>query len=94
MSMPCASGEKTMQPTPASPRTSSSPGSIQRLSSEYDGWWIRSGVPRSSRIAAAATVRSGEYDEMPAYSALPWRTAVSSAPIVSSSGVSGSLRCE
>ena len=29
---------------------------------------------------------------MPAYSALPDRTAVSSAPIVSSSGVSGSNR--
>ena len=34
----------------------------------------------------------GEYDEMPAYSARPDRTAVSSAPIVSSSGVSGSKR--
>ena len=37
-------------------------------------------------------VRSAEYDEMPAYRALPDRTAVSSAPMVSSSGVSGSKR--
>ena len=35
-----------MQPTPSSPSVSSSSGSIQRFSSEYDGWWIRSGVPR------------------------------------------------
>ena len=38
-----------MQPTPSSPSTSSSSGSIQRLSSEYDGWWISSGVPSSRR---------------------------------------------
>ena len=49
---------------------------------------------RRRRIAAASRVCCGEYDEMPTYSALPWRTAVSSAPIVSSSGVSGSKRCE
>ena len=55
-----------MQPTPSSPSVSSSPSSIQRLSSEYDGWWISSGVPRSPRIAAASRVFSGEYDEMPA----------------------------
>ena len=66
VSIPCASGEKPMQPTPSSPSVSSSSGSIQRLSSEYDGWWIRSGVPRSRRIAAASRVFSGEYDEMPA----------------------------
>ena len=42
----------------------------------------------------ASSVRWAEYDEMPAYSALPWRTAVSTAPRVSSSGVSGSRRCE
>jgi hypothetical protein len=64
------------------------------LSIEYDGWWISSGVPRSRRIAAASRVRSGEYDEMPAYVARPERTAVSRAPIVSSSGVSGSDRWE
>ena len=50
--------------------------------------------PRSRRIAAASRVFSAEYDEIPAYSALPARTAESSAPIVSSSGVSGSKRCE
>ena len=43
-------------------------------------------------IAAASAVRSAEYDEIPAYSARPDRTAVSSAPMVSSSGVSGSAR--
>ena len=43
-------------------------------------------------MVAASWVRSGEYDEMPAYSARPDRTAVSSARIVSSSGVSGSKR--
>ena len=60
-----------MQPTPSSPRVSSSPSSIQRLSIEYDGWWISSGVPSSARIAAARSVRSGEYDEIPAYNARP-----------------------
>ena len=66
MSMPCASGEKQMQPTPSSPSVSSSSGSIQRFSREYDGWWMRSGVPSASRIAYASRVFSGEYDEMPA----------------------------
>ncbi len=83
-----------MQPTPSSPSVSSSPSSTHRLSIEYDGWWISSGVPRSARIAAARPVRSGEYDEIPAYNARPETTAVCSAPIVSSSGVSGSARCE
>ena len=45
-------------------------------------------------IRAASWVIPGEYDEMPAYNALPWCTAVASAPIVSSSGESGSNRCE
>ena len=40
-----------MQPTPSSPTASSRSGSIQRFSIEYDGWWMRSGVPRSRRIA-------------------------------------------
>jgi len=31
---------------------------------------------------------------MPTYSALPWRTRVSSAPTVSAIGVTGSTRCE
>ena len=75
---------------PSSPSTLVSPPSIQRFSMEYDGWWIRSGVPRPRKIAAASRVRSAEYEEMPAYKALPLRTAVSSADIVSSSGVSGS----
>ena len=66
VSIPWASGEKTMQPIPSSPRVSSSSGSIQRLSSEYDGWWITQGVPSSRRIAAASRVFSAEYDEMPA----------------------------
>ncbi len=48
-----------MQPTPSSPSVSSSPSSIQRLSSEYDGWWMSSGVPRSRRIAAASAVFAG-----------------------------------
>ena len=66
VSIPCASGEKPMQPTPSSPSVSSSSGSIHRFSSEYDGWWMSSGVPRRSRIAYASRVFSGEYDEMPA----------------------------
>ena len=41
-------------------RVSSRPSSTQRFSIEYDGWWISSGVPRSARIAAARSVRSGE----------------------------------
>ena len=84
-----------MHPAPTSSSVSSSrSSSIQRLIIEYDGWEISNGVPRSSRIAAACRVRSELYDEIPTYSARPERTAVSSAPIVSSSGVSGSKRCE
>jgi len=41
---------------------------------------------------AASAVCPAEYDEMPAYSALPERTAVSRARTVSSTGVSGSKR--
>jgi hypothetical protein len=67
--MPWASGEKAMQPRPSSSSTSSSegsPSSTQRLSIEYDGWWMSSGTPRSRMTAAASRVRSAEYDEMPA----------------------------
>ena len=45
-----------MQPAPSSPSTSSKSGSIQRFKNEYDGWWIRSGVPSLRRIAAASRV--------------------------------------
>ena len=79
-----------MQPMPCSSSSSAGPPSIQRFSIEYDGWWISSGVPRSRAIVAASCVFVAEYDEMPAYSALPERTARSSAIIVSSIGVSGS----
>ncbi len=92
--MPWASGENPMHPMPSSSSVPSRSGSIQRFSIEYDGWWISSGVPSERRMAAASRVLADEYEEMPAYSALPWRTAVSSAPMVSSSGVSGSKRCE
>ena len=54
------SPEKTMQPMPSSPSVSSNSGSIHRFSIEYDGWWIRSGVPRSRRSAAASRVLSAE----------------------------------
>ncbi len=81
-----------MQPIPCSSSSSSRPFSIQRLSMEYEGWWISSGVPSSRAIDAASLVLVAEYDEMPAYSARPDRTAVSSAVIVSSTGVSGSKR--
>ncbi len=47
VSMPCASGEKTMQPMPSRSSTSSRSSSIQRFSSECDGWWMSSGVPMS-----------------------------------------------
>ena len=43
-------------------------------------------------MVAASRVLSAEYDEIPAYRARPLRTAVSSAVIVSSTGVSGSKR--
>ncbi len=93
MSMPWASGENAMHPTPRSSRVSSSPSvSIQRLSIEYDGWWMSSGVPRSARIRAASRASSSGYDEMPTYNALPDCTAECRAPIVSSSGVVGSGR--
>jgi hypothetical protein len=55
--MPWPSGENTMQPTPSSPSASSSSGSIQRFSSEYEGWWISSGVPSSRSRPAASRVR-------------------------------------
>ena len=32
---------------------------------------MSSGVPRSRRIAIASSVRCAEYEEIPAYSALP-----------------------
>ena len=52
--------------TPAGPSAFSEGSSIQRLSIEYDGWWISSGVPRSARIAAAdrAVVRWAAIDVM------------------------------
>ncbi len=34
--------------------------SIQRLSIEYDGWWISSGVPSSRAMVAASRVFSAE----------------------------------
>ena len=92
MSRPCASAVNTMQPMPCSSSSSSRPFSIQRFSIEYDGWWISNGVPSSRAIVAASWVFVGEYDEMPAYSARPDRTAVSRACIVSSTGVSASKR--
>ena len=92
MSRPWASAVNTMQPMPCSSSSSRRSFSIQRLSIEYDGWWISSGVPSSRAIVAASRVFSALYDEMPAYSARPDRTAVSRAPIVSSSGVSASKR--
>ena len=54
-----------MQPAPSDSSVPSRSGSIQRLSSEYEGWWMRSGVPSECRISAAARVRSAEYEEMP-----------------------------
>ena len=66
MSSPWASAVKTMQPMPCSSSSSSRSSSIQRLSMEYDGWWISSGVPSSRAIVAASLVFAAEYDEMPA----------------------------
>jgi hypothetical protein len=60
VSIPWAIGENAMQPTPVSSRVSSRPSSTQRLSIEYDGWWISSGVPRALRISTAFLVRCGE----------------------------------
>ena len=65
VSIPWASGENAMQPTPSSPSASSSSCSIQRLRSEYDGWWITNGVRSSRRIDAASRVLAAEYEEMP-----------------------------
>jgi hypothetical protein len=49
---------------------------------------------RRAGFASASRVFSAEYDDTPAYRALPCCTALARAPIVSSSGVSGSKRCE
>ena len=94
VSRPCASGVKAIAPMPSCFSTPVRPSSTQRLRIEYDGWWITSGVPRLRATAAAVAVRSALYDEMPTYSALPCRTSVSRAPMVSSIGVTGSTRCE
>ena len=84
-----------MHPAPIGSSVSSRwSSSIHRLNIEYDGWWINSGTPSAARRRAAWTVRSEEYEEIPTYSALPCSTAVTNAPIVSSSRVSGSKRCE
>ena len=91
---PCANGENPMQPTPSSRSASSSSSSIQRFSMLYEGWWMRSGTCSSRRSAAASRLRAAEYDEIPTYKAFPSWTALASAPIVSSRGVSGSNRCE
>ena len=72
VSRPWASGENAMQPAPTSSKASSRwSSSVHRLSIEYDGWWMSSGTLCSASSAAACRVRSDEYDEMPAYSALP-----------------------
>ena len=47
-----------MQPIPSSWSTSSRPSSIQRLISEYDGWWMRIGVPSDRMIRTASCVCS------------------------------------
>ena len=47
-------------PRPSCSQDSSTSGSIQRFSSEYDGWWISSGVPSPRAIAAASSVRSAQ----------------------------------
>ncbi len=60
MSSPWASAVNTMQPMPCSSSSSSRPFSIQRLSMEYDGWWISSGVPSSRAIGAASLVLAAE----------------------------------
>jgi hypothetical protein len=70
-----ASAVTAMQPIPFSSSSSSRSVSIQRLSMEYDGWWISRGVPSSRAIVAASWVFLAEYDEMPAYRALPEATA-------------------
>ena len=49
-----------MQPMPFPRSVSSSSGSIQRFSIEYDGWWITIGVPSARMIAAASCVLSAE----------------------------------
>ena len=54
-----------MQPIPSAPSVSSSSGSIQRFSIEYEGWWISGGVPSPRRIAAASAVCPASYEEIP-----------------------------
>ena len=44
---------------PCSSSSSRRSSSIQRFSSEYDGWWISSGVPSSRAIVAASRVFGG-----------------------------------
>ena len=54
-----------MQLMPSSSSVARSSSSIQRFSSEYDGWWMTNGVPSARRIAAASAVLTAEYDEIP-----------------------------
>ena len=71
VSRPWASAVNAMAPMPFSASASVRPPSIQRLSSEYDGWSMTNGVPSLCAIAAASRVRSAEYDDTPTYRAFP-----------------------
>jgi len=62
--MPCASAVKAIAPIPTFASTVSRLSSIQRLTSEYEGWWMISGVPSRFAIVAASAVWMAEYEEM------------------------------
>ncbi|MNE81053.1 hypothetical protein D3C80_1776760 [compost metagenome] len=94
VSNPCASGVKAITPAPSPSVMSSKSFSTQRLSRLYAGWCISNGTFHSLSNAAISRVFTPEYEEMPMYNALPCCTAVANALAVSSSGVSGSKRCE
>ena len=60
-------------------------GMSQDDQATLDERWMRHAFALAERA-------QGEYDEIPTWRARPERTAVASAPIVSSSGVVGSKR--
>jgi hypothetical protein len=77
-----------------STRTSSSSRSIQRFSSGVRRLGDEAGSAEAPEDRRGLAVFAVEYDEIPTYCALPWRTAVSSARMASVSAVSGPNRCE
>src|ERR1700716_3313486 len=83
-STPCASGDQTICEIPFVAQRGMTASSGLRQSSEYCGWLD---TKRSDPATAnALSICCGDHSLKPMYRALPWRTTLLSAAIVSSSG--------